>query len=193
MTTASSSPSAIPPAPEASPSPLVQFAQRVESLQALDRLAPVLGAAGRPLAKGTVGKVLRGRPLGHAVHPFLTDLPIGFWTSSLVLDLAGGRGSRDSSRRLVGWGLASVLPTAATGVVEWRSLGTRDARTGSLHGTLNTVAAAFYTASWLSRRRGNHALGVALGVLGASTAGVSGYLGAHLAIARKVGSVNPEL
>jgi uncharacterized membrane protein len=193
MTTASPSPSSIPSVPDASASPLVVFAERVESMAVLDRLAPLLKAAGRPLATGPWGEVLRGRPTGHALHPFLTDLPIGFWTSSLVLDLVGGRGSRDSARRLVGCGLASVVPAATTGLVEWRSLGTRDARTGSLHAGLNVAAAACYTASWLSRRRGKHALGVALGVLGASTAGVSGHLGGHLAIGRKVGSVNPGL
>ena len=153
----------------------------------------MLGAVAKPLSQGALGDLLRGRPIGHAVHPFLTDLPIGFWTSSLVLDLVGGRDSRDSARRLVGWGLASVVPAATTGLVEWRSLGTRDARTGSLHAGLNVAAAACYAASWASRRRGRHGLGVALGVLGASTAGVSGYLGGHLAIARKAGSVNPEL
>jgi hypothetical protein len=165
----------------------------VESLAALDRLAPLLGAVGKPLARGSLGDLLRGRPIGHAVHPFLTDLPIGFWTSSLVLDLVGGRDSRDNARRLVGWGLASVLPAATTGLVEYRSLGTRDARTGSLHAVLNVAASACYAASWVSRRRGRHGLGVALGALGASTAGVSGYLGGHLAIGRKVGSVNPGL
>jgi uncharacterized membrane protein len=192
MTTSPSPTPSSPPAP-GSPSPAVALVRRVESLGALDGLAPVLRAAGKPLSQGALGDVLRGRPVGHAVHPFLTDLPIGFWTSSLVLDLVGGRGGRDSARRLVGWGLASAVPAATTGLVEYRSLGTRDTRTGSLHAGLNTAAAACYTGSWLARRRGRHGLGVVLGVLGASTAGVSGYLGGHLAIGRKVGSVSPEL
>jgi uncharacterized membrane protein len=171
----------------------VPVLQQVEATAALDRLAPALRAVSRPLAQGPLGDLLRGRPVGHAVHPFLTDLPIGFWTSSLVLDLVGGSGSRDSSRRLVGWGLASVVPAATSGLVEWRSLGTRDARTGSLHATLNVAAGGCYAASWAARRRGRHGLGVALGLLGASVVGVSGYLGSHLAIGRKAGSVNPDL
>lgn len=191
MTTTSSSPSSIPPVPDASP--LVAFAERVESTGGLDRLAPLLGAASRPLSQGALGDLLRGRPIGHAVHPFLTDLPIGFWTSSLVLDLVAGPAGRDSSRRLVGWGLASVVPAATSGLVEWRSLGTRDARTGSLHASLNVAAGTCYAASWAARRRGRHGLGVALGVLGASVVGVSGYLGSHLAIGRKAGSVTPGL
>src|SRR5512143_426886 len=29
--------------------------------------------------------------LGHPAHPVFTDLPVGFWTSSLVVDLVGGK------------------------------------------------------------------------------------------------------
>jgi hypothetical protein len=30
---------------------------------------------------------LHGRWLGHALHPVLTDLPIGMWSGSLLLDV----------------------------------------------------------------------------------------------------------
>ena len=55
-------------------------------------------------ASGAAGcaDALTGRWLGHAVHPVLTDLPIGFWTSAFTLDLIGGRRSRAAAQRLVG-------------------------------------------------------------------------------------------
>jgi uncharacterized membrane protein len=144
------------------------------------------------LARQPWGDALRGRQVGHALHPFLTDLPIGFWTSSLLVDVVGGRGGRDSARKLVGWGLASVLPAAATGLVEWRALGRRDARTGSLHAVLNVAATGCYAASWVSRHTGSHRRGVALGMAGATLASASGFLGGHLAVVRKAGSVHPS-
>jgi len=39
--------------------------------------------------------------LGHALHPIMTDIPIGAWTSSVVLDWTGGRDSRSAADRLV--------------------------------------------------------------------------------------------
>ena len=60
--------------------------------------------------------------LGHPLHPLLTDLPIGFWTSAFVLDLVGGPGSRDASRQLVAWGVVSAVPTAAAGLADWPGL-----------------------------------------------------------------------
>ncbi len=47
-------------------------------------LALAFTAAG---AKGRgVQDVLHGTPLGHPLHPALTDVPIGAWTTALVLD-----------------------------------------------------------------------------------------------------------
>ena len=172
--------------------PQVAVVRAVEDATALDRLAPLLGVLAAPLAREPWGDALRGRQVGHALHPFLTDLPIGFWTSSLLVDVVGGRGGRDSARKLVGWGLASVLPAAATGLVEWRALGQRDARTGSMHAVLNVAATSCYAASWVSRHTGRHRRGVTLGLVGATLASASGFLGGHLAVVRKAGSVHPS-
>ena len=50
-----------------------------------------LGARGPVLfGNGKRGSVLRGEWLGHAVHPLLTDVVLGTWTSAHVLDLFGG-------------------------------------------------------------------------------------------------------
>ena len=53
-----------------------------------DRL---LDKVGRSLAEGPLGGLLKGDWLGHPLHPMLTDLPIGFWTSAVTLDFLAPR------------------------------------------------------------------------------------------------------
>ena len=61
-------------------------AERVASIEMLER--PARWLAGRSERwQSPSADLLRGRPLGHALHPALTDLPIGFWTSAAVLDV----------------------------------------------------------------------------------------------------------
>ena len=85
------------------------WTRRLESLSALD---PVVRTV-RPLADALVADparrdLLRGAWLGHPLHPVLTDLPIGLWTSATVLDLVGGRSARPAATRLVGLGLLAA-------------------------------------------------------------------------------------
>ena len=177
----------------AGPNTLVRLTQQLEGDESLDSLADVI----RPLAQGLVADpgrrdLLQGEWLGHAVHPLLTDLPIGFWTSANVLDLVGGPSARPAARRLVALGIACAIPTALTGLAEWAGLQTtRDRRTASAHALGNTVALTCYTASWVARRRQRWTTGVILGLAGASAASVSGYLGGHLSEARKVSTRHP--
>jgi uncharacterized membrane protein len=148
----------------------------------LDAGVRVLEPIARRLDGSSFGPLLRGEWLGHAVHPMLTDLPIGCWTSSFVLDVVGGKRARAASRRLLGLGVLAVVPTAAAGLVDWLQLSkpTRR-RAGVVHAVSNTVATACYVVSWRCRGRGRHAAGVTWGALGGAAATVGGYLGGHLA------------
>jgi nitrite reductase/ring-hydroxylating ferredoxin subunit/uncharacterized membrane protein len=128
----------------------------------------------------TLRDALTGRWLGHAVHPMLTDLPIGFWTSAFTLDLVGGRKSRAASQLLVGLGVLSALPAAASGATDWSDTTGKERRVGVAHAALNTAALACFTASWLARRRGRHYRGVLYGLAGSAVATGGGYLGGHL-------------
>jgi uncharacterized membrane protein len=132
--------------------------------------------------------VLRGDWLGHAIHPVLTDVVLGSWTSATVLDVIGGTESRTAAQRLIGVGLLAVGPTAWTGWAEWASAGEREKRVGLVHAVTNAVAIGAYTSSWLARRRGDQKAGVRRALAGAAVASVGGYLGGHLAAARKVGT-----
>ncbi|MBM6401076.1 DUF2231 domain-containing protein [Phycicoccus sonneratiae] len=172
--------------------PQVAWTLRLEELDALDgavaAVAPVVGAA---FATGWRGRLLRGEWLGHALHPLLTDVVIGSWTSASVLDVVGGEEGRGAARTLVGVGLAAVGPTAWSGWAEWSDSGPREQRVGLVHAVTNGAAIGLYAASWLARRRGRHAAGAGLGLAGASAMGVAAYLGGHLSTARDVGSRHP--
>ena len=65
--------------------------RRLEQLEALDKVAkPLAGAVGRAVRPRVVRNLLSGTDLGHPLHPVLTDLPIGAWVMSALLDAAGG-------------------------------------------------------------------------------------------------------
>src|SRR4051794_2048202 len=159
------------------PPATVTWTERLESASALDSVVNAV----RPLADALVADparrdALRGTWLGHALHPVLTDLPIGFWTSALALDLAGGPMARPAATRLVGLGLLTVGPTAVTGWAEWAATGQREQRVGVVHATANVVAVLLFASSWRARRRGDFARGKASGMLAASVLGLGGYL-----------------
>lgn len=162
-------------------SQLPRAVARVEEADALDRPAVALQrAVDRVLPSGAAKDLLRGTWLGHPLHPMLTDLPIGFWTSAWVLDILGPRRHRDAARVLVGLGVVSALPAAASGLSDWSATGGGSRRVGLVHAAANASAAVLYLGSWWARRRGHLARGVALGWGGAVAATVGGHLGGHL-------------
>jgi len=158
-----------------------RLAQGLEHDERLD--GPVEGLA--PVARAVVGNdtrasVLRGDPLGHKLHPVLTDLPLGLWMSASALDLLGGPSARAAAQRLVGLGLLSTGPTIAAGLADWERSGDRARRVGVVHAALNGVATGLYGLSWMARRRGRHQLGVLAALGGAGASAASGYLGGHM-------------
>jgi hypothetical protein len=174
------------------PSRIVRWTLRLEEAAALDRpvraVEPTIEAV---FGTGTRASALRGEWLGHAVHPVLTDVTLGAWTSASLLDLVGGHDSTTAARKLVAAGLLAAGPTAWTGWAEWLAAGPRDKRVGLVHAVTNAAAIGMYAASWAARRRGRHGTGVGLALAGAATSGLGAYLGGHLIGARKVASRHP--
>ncbi len=170
-------------------SPGTRLAERIESVTALDGLADGISSVAQHLvADRRRAAVLRSGPLGHALHPVLTDVPLGAWISAAVLDWTGGPQMRPASQRLIGLGNAAYLPTAVTGLAEYATLDLKTRRVASVHAVANNIALGLNLGSWFARRSGNHALGRGL-TLGALTVGGFGaFLGGHLAIGKKVGS-----
>ncbi|GAA2723420.1 DUF2231 domain-containing protein [Cellulomonas aerilata] len=172
---------------------MVEAMLRLEHAEALDRWVDRLAPAAAALVRDQkVADLLHGRAAGHAAHPVLTDVPIGTWTSAFLLDLIGGRRSRPAARRLIGAGILAAVPTAVTGLAEWAATSDQPSRrVGVVHAAANTVGLVLYTASYRARGRGHHLRGVVLSLAGLGVVGGSGYLGAHLSLARKVATRDP--
>jgi uncharacterized membrane protein len=128
----------------------------------------------RALPAGPLKDALSGTWLGHTLHPLLTDLPIGAWTSSLMLDAIGGPQSRTAAKRLIAIDILAALPTAATGVCDWGDTQPKERRVGLMHAAANTTALALFSTSLLARRHGRHGRGIALSLAAAGALGVGG-------------------
>lgn len=122
--------------------------------------------------------------LGHSIHPPLTDLTLGCWTSASLLDLAGKPQDRHGATLLVAAGLVAAVPTAFAGAGDWAGMTGTERRTGAVHGLGTDAAVVLLLGSLVARIRGRHALGVRLGLAGNAVMVGAGFLGGHLALNR---------
>jgi nitrite reductase/ring-hydroxylating ferredoxin subunit len=169
--------------------PLGELPVQVEQMESLDQVAePLAKAVERAAPAGsTVNEALSGTALGHPLHPPLTDVVIGAWTSAVALDWLGGKRGRLAADRLVALGVLSALPTAATGLNDWATLDGPTRRLGLVHGTTNVVATGLFGTSWLARKAGRRFFGKLLALTGYGTVSVGAFLGGHLSFRSGVG------
>ncbi|OEJ30504.1 DUF2231 domain-containing protein [Streptomyces subrutilus] len=158
---------------------------RIERSTAVDPAVRVLQRAIRSLPLGRARGVLRGRPIGHPLHPLLVHVPIGCWLSAAVVDLVPG--SRPAATTLTAVGLAGVAPAAIAGWVDWADLPPEEARVGLVHAASNTVAVGCYAVSLTARLRGHPVKGRLWSWAGLAAVGAGGALGGHVAYRRAVG------
>ncbi|MGW7049839.1 DUF2231 domain-containing protein [Streptomyces avermitilis] len=140
----------------------------------------------RSLPLGEVRDVLRGRPLGHPVHPVLVQVPIGCWLSAAVLDVVPG--AQRAATTLTAVGLAGVAPAAVAGWADWADLPPEQARVGLAHAVSNVAAVACYTASLTARLCRRSTKGRLWSLGGLAAIAVSGALGGHVAYRQAVGA-----
>ena len=169
--------------------PLRELPLQAEQLDSLDQVAADLAEAVERAAPdgAPVNEVLSGTALGHPLHPPLTDVAIGAWTSAVALDWFGGQRSSPGADRLVALGVLSAIPTAAAGLNDWATLEGQDRRLGLVHGTTNVVATGLFGASWLARKTGHRFFGRTLALAGYGTVSIGAFLGGHLSFRRGVG------
>jgi nitrite reductase/ring-hydroxylating ferredoxin subunit/uncharacterized membrane protein len=166
----------------------------ITAIDALDGPAKAIGKKVREtIPKGPVKDTLSGTPLGHAFHPLMTDIPIGTWTSALLLDWLGGEDAEPAADRLIAAGLVAAGPTFLSGWNDWAdtepaSDGVR--RVGIVHAACNGGAAVLFTASWAARKAGRRGRGKALGLAAGGLLAAGGWLGGHLSYAQGVGVDN---
>lgn len=132
-----------------------------------------------------------GRWSGHSLHAALSDLPIGFWAGTVVLDALGkdgpsDDGGLDAAGTLSAAGLLAAAGTVATGFTDWTVSDGDDRRTGLFHGLLNLAGTALQAASLAARVRGNRGPARALALASMGVTGAAGYVGGHLVQGRAV-------
>jgi nitrite reductase/ring-hydroxylating ferredoxin subunit/uncharacterized membrane protein len=107
-----------------------------------DVVAKSFGKPGTPTYK--VKDFLAGVWFGHPVHPALVTVPLGAWTSSLVLNLTWltdeDEGVARSADLLMWLGLLGAVGSAATGISNWVDIDGQEQRAGMLHALLNSGA-----------------------------------------------------
>lgn len=138
-----------------------------------------------------IKKFLHGTWLGHPLHPVITDVPIGAWTTAAVLDgleLMGKEKYAPGADAAIAVGLVGALSAAVTGLTDWTGTTKERRKVGLMHGLLNIGATALYATSLVLRRReDSRKTAIGLSMLGYGVAGAAAYLGGHLVFGEQTG------
>jgi nitrite reductase/ring-hydroxylating ferredoxin subunit/uncharacterized membrane protein len=165
------------------------------TIEALGR-ATQLNAIGRWLSNtfhrmagtGPVKDLAAGTWLGHPLHPMLTDITIGAWTSAVILDVIGGEHARPGADTLIAVGILSAVPTAVTGLSDLADITRANERSvGTAHALANIGGLVLWTGSYLARTSGSRRIGTALTLLATAATSAAGFLGGHLSYRKGVG------
>ncbi|PFG36713.1 putative membrane protein [Flavimobilis soli] len=157
-----------------------ELVSSLEESHALDGAASVVeGIALAAHPSATERDVAQGAPVGHPVHAALSDVPVGTWISSVLLDVLHPRDGH-AARTLLGVAVVSSLPTAYLGLADYLRLDRSQKRVATVHMAANSGALALGVAS-LWARRSDPTRGKLLSFAGASLLGAGGFLGGHLA------------
>jgi hypothetical protein len=113
----------------------------------------------------------------------MTDIPIGAWTSAVLLDWTGGNASQSGADRLVLTGVLAAGATVVTGWSDWADAEQGNAavrRSGLVHAAANATATALMIGSYVARKQGTRGRGRLLSLAGSAALGVGGWMGGHL-------------
>jgi nitrite reductase/ring-hydroxylating ferredoxin subunit/uncharacterized membrane protein len=156
----------------------------------LDGVAEVMENAFDPLlgqdAPREPRDFLYGVWFGHPLHAAVVMVPLGAWTSAMVLDLLHEESAADA---MVGLGLLGAAGAAITGAAQWQDTTNEEAprRLGTLHALLNYGITGLMAGSYIMRKRGRRGTGLALSTAGLALSVASGWLGGELAYTLGIG------
>jgi nitrite reductase/ring-hydroxylating ferredoxin subunit/uncharacterized membrane protein len=167
------------------------LAERIERAHALDPVVQGLSdTVVRALPAGARTDALHGVPFGQPAHPALVRLPLGCWTSAVLLEAF--RGTERASGMLIAAGIAGTGPAAATGLADWSALHRDQQRVGLVHAACQASAAALFLGSLAARAGGRAGYGRLLSASGLAVATIGSYLGGHLALRLGAGTSHAE-
>lgn len=142
-------------------------------------------------ARRDVKNFLHGTWLGHPLHPVLTDIPLGAWTATLLLDAMGdrrgGSGVARAADASLALGLAGAVGSAVTGLTDWNETDARPRRVGVAHAALNVGATLLFAGSLFCRGRGSRGAGRGLAITGYLAVLAAAYLGGELVYHEQIG------
>lgn len=145
----------------------------------------VYGALGRP--GRAVKNVMHGTvPLGHPLHPAVTDVPIGAWGAGVVADVVAHFTDRlptEAGDIGLAVGLSTALLAVVTGLTDYHETYAYERRVATSHGLTMLLAVTLDSVSmglrwWASSSA--HPLAVGLSTAGFAVVMVGGYLGGDL-------------
>jgi nitrite reductase/ring-hydroxylating ferredoxin subunit/uncharacterized membrane protein len=142
-------------------------------------------------ARRDVKNFLHGTWLGHPLHPVMTDIPLGAWTATLLLDALADRRGRSGFARAadasLALGLAGAVGSAVTGLADWSETDARPRRLGVAHAALNVGATLLFAGSLLCRGGGRRGAGRGLAITGYLATIAAAYLGGELVYHEQIG------
>jgi nitrite reductase/ring-hydroxylating ferredoxin subunit len=154
----------------------------VEGIPGLEELSEWLVKALEPVTRQrSLMDLLHGRWFGHALHPALSDVPLGMWMSVPALDLIGDDAG---AILLTAVGCLASGATAATGTADWTVTYGRDRRLALVHGLANSAVLVIQLGALSARVRGHTGRGRMLSAIGLAAGLASAYLGGELILDR---------
>jgi nitrite reductase/ring-hydroxylating ferredoxin subunit/uncharacterized membrane protein len=135
----------------------------------------------RLVGVGVTKDAIAGTWLGHPLHPLLTDVTIGAWTSAAALDLLGGEKTQPAADMLAGVGILSAIPTAISGLSDLTDvLDSEERSLGTAHALINIGVLGLWSLSYLARKAGSRRAGMELSAAALASMTAAGFLGGHL-------------
>jgi nitrite reductase/ring-hydroxylating ferredoxin subunit/uncharacterized membrane protein len=124
---------------------------------------------------------LNGTWLGHPLHPVITDVPIGAWVCTAVLDTAANFSDSDDLRTAADvtltTGLAAAIGAALSGWTDWSDTYGQERKVGLLHGVIMGSSLFTYAVALVVRLTGARRAGMLLANTGLALASAGAYLG----------------
>ena len=140
--------------------------------------------------------LLKGKWLGHPLHPILVHVPMAVWPAALLFDLLsragiGGNAITRTSFFAIGFGLAVALLAVPTGIVDWWGIKREKPawKIGLWHMLLNVVLLILFAINFTLRhgtyRKAEMVSGgpLMLSIIGTLVLFVSAYLGGRMVYA----------
>ena len=135
--------------------------------------------------------VLHGIWLGHPLHPALTDVTIGAWTTGLLLDMLGFFTRVSALRRRASFlnslGTFSAIPTALSGLADYSGIKRGAVGEGTLHGVTNSLALVLHLLAWRARARDKQFKSLLFASAGTGLATFGAWVGGSLVYRLRVG------